>query len=324
MAGTKKAGDQRKLEGGSGCEIVDPYKTFRSLTSKFHQAYFKWHTKGQYEGVKEFERFEDVLIKPPVRERDDWYGEEMQIIDRHYRSLADSHALEIGCGDGNLTWKVAQRCMSLTSCDLDLQAVELTKLRLNDLGFLDNVRLFTGSIQDLMRDKQELYDIVFLVQVLEHVPARMQAELFDGAFNLVAPGGCLFVSTPNRWAVRDSHDTGKLFIHWLPRRIRTRIAKVMNWGVKGQDPCWPCPPVLHDYVSFRWMLRRVKALFGRDVLTSQMLFYPGMDEWFTAKEAQGVRGKKYVLRKIVKCTGRYLSLNYYFGNKVIFSKGRKQ
>lgn len=171
MGSTKMAGDERKLEAcGSGQETMEPYKTFRRLSSNFHRAYFEWHTKGQYEGVKEFEQFEDVVSKPPVRERDEWYYEEMRIIDRHYRSFVDSHVIEIGCGDGNLTWKIAQQCKSLTSCDLDPQAVELTKLRLKDLGLLNKVRMFTGSIKDLVHDKQEAYDIVFFVQVLEHVP----------------------------------------------------------------------------------------------------------------------------------------------------------
>ena len=53
-----------------------------------------------------------------------------------------------------------------------------------------------------------------------------------------------------------------------------------------------------------------------------MLFYPNADEWFKAKEAQGSKGGKYALQKIVRYLGKYFPLNYYFGSKVIFSKER--
>ena len=298
----------------------DPFKTFRSLSQDFQKAYFEWHTRGQYEGVQEFGRFEDVLTKPPLRERDDWYGEELRVIDRHYRPLIDSRILEIGCGDGNLTWKLAERSQSVVSCDVDPSAIELTRLRLKEKGLIGNVELLVGSADYLASEESEAYDVVFLVQVLEHMPASMQGGLFDSVLRLVAPGGCLFVSTPNRWAIRDSHDTGRLLIHWFPRRIRIPLAKAMKWGIKGQDPCWPSPPVLHDYTSYRWMLKRVESLFPGGMVPSRMLFYPTAEEWFREKVRIGSKGTKHIIRHAIRYLGDFFPLNYYFGDKVIFYK----
>ncbi len=293
----------------------DAQATFHSLSPEFHQAYFDWHSSGQYEGVGEFANVEQSYLRPPRRERDDWYSEELRIIDTYYRPLAGSRVLEIGCGDGNLTWKLARRCKSIDALDMDPGAVAVTKLRLRDLQ-ANNVDVSCRSGTD--GADAQTYDIVFFVQVLEHVPGWQQGELFDRVFSRVAPGGCLFISTPNRWYIRDTHDTNRLFIHWGPRWLRVPIARAMGWGIPGHDPAWPYPPVLHDYVSFRWMLRRARRAWPT-VKASAMSFYPSVDEWLTSRGQHGDAGKQSA-RRAMSVVGRVLPLNYYFGDKVIFSK----
>ena len=292
----------------------DPFATFRGLSHAFHEAYFAWHSSGQYEGVREFATVDDVVSRPPTRERDAWYGEELEVIDRVYRRLADSRVLEVGCGDGNLTWKIAPRCRSLLACDMDPAAVALTARRLEELA-LTNVELRACGAEAVTGS----FDVVFFVQVLEHVPGWEQGRLFDHVFNLVAPGGCLFVSTPNRWTLRDAHDTDRLFIHWWPRWVRVPIARRLQWGIASHDPAWPYPPVLHDYVSFRWMLRRARRAHAA-VEASQMSFYPSADDWFAARAARRGGRAMRMARQALRGASRLVPLNYYFGEKVIFSK----
>jgi SAM-dependent methyltransferase len=297
--------------------MIDPYQTFRGLSSAFHHAYFDWHSSGQYEGVREFDSVDDVVRRPPKRERDDWYRDECEVIDRSFRRLSDSRVLEIGCGDGNLTWKLANRVSRLRACDMDAGAVALTRSRLAELG-ITNADVRQGAAEDQVAD-DGLYDVVFFVQVLEHVPGWQQGRLFDHVFSLVAPGGCLFVSTPNRWTVRDVHDTGRLFIHWWPRWIRVPVARRLNWGLASHDPAWPYPPVLHDYVSFRWMWKRARRAHPR-VEASRMSFYPTADAWFAAKARQPASAIKRAARRVLRHAGRVAPLNYYFGEKAIFAK----
>jgi SAM-dependent methyltransferase len=297
---------------------TDPFATFRSLSPDFYRAYFTWHSTGQYEDVREFDRVEDVRARPPARERDDWYAEELRIVDSQYRPLATSRVLEIGCGDGNLTWKLARRCRQVVACDMDPGAVDVTSRRLRDLG-ITNAQLECRGGAEVRPEDRASYDIVFFVQVLEHVPGWMQGELFDAVFSLVAPGGCLFISTPNRWAIRDTHDTNRLFIHWPPRWIRVPVARTMKWGIRGQDPAWPYPPVLHDYVSFRWMLKRARQAWP-GVRASGMSFYPTAEEWLASRSGRSDGRVRRATRRLLAAAGRALPLNYYFGDKVIFSK----
>jgi hypothetical protein len=97
------------------------------------------------------------------------------------------------------------------------------------------------------------------------------------------------------------------------------IAKQMNWGIAGQDPAWPYPPVLHDYVSFRWMLRRARRAHP-NVEASAMSFYPSVDAWLAAKNRTRGGPVKQLARRALRHAGRIAPLNYYFGEKVIFSK----
>src|SRR5690349_3972153 len=120
---------------------MDPFATFRGLPREFHQAYYDWHSSGQYEGVREFGCLQDVLDRPPSRERDAHYEDELAVIDRYYKPLRESRVLEVACGDGNLTYKLASRAKSVVARDIDPVAIEVTRLRLRAMGLEDKVTL---------------------------------------------------------------------------------------------------------------------------------------------------------------------------------------
>ncbi|GAB3218793.1 hypothetical protein GCM10027454_07040 [Algoriphagus aestuariicola] len=301
------------------------FSEFRKLSSEFKQRYYAWHTEGQYIGSKESElSIEQIWNAPPPRESDDYYLTEVEIIDKYYRQLKDSSVLEIGCGDGNFTWKLAKRCKVLESWDVDPGAIELTRMRMRDLG-MTNADIKQFDINDIDLEKPaKKYDVVFFIQVLEHIPGWDQEEYFRKVFSLVnEDGGVLFISTPNRWTMRDNHDTGKLFIHWFPRFIKVPIAKAFGFGIPDHDPSWPYPPVLHDYVSFGWMKSRAKKFAGNgSVKLSRMEYFPTMDVWYEYKKNNAI-GTKQRIYKFVLGLGKLVNLNYYFGAKIIIQKNRK-
>jgi 2-polyprenyl-3-methyl-5-hydroxy-6-metoxy-1,4-benzoquinol methylase len=308
-----------------GISKIDKFSEFRKLSNEFREKYYTWHTEGQYIGSKESElSIEQIWNSPPPRESDDYYLTEVAIIDKYYRSLEDSSVLEIGCGDGNFTWKLAKRCKNLESWDVDPGAVELTQMRMHDLG-ITNTDIKRFDINDIDIDKpSKKYDIVFFIQVLEHIPGWNQEEYFRKVFSLVnEDGGVLFISTPNRWTVRDNHDTGKLFIHWFPRFIKVPMAKTFGFGLKDHDPSWPYPPVLHDYVSYGWMKTKAQKYVGDGLINiSRMEFFPNMDVWYEYKKNKAV-GMKNRIYKIVLGLGKFINLNYYFGDKIIIQKVKK-
>ena len=294
------------------------YNIFRT-SEDFRNRYFKWHIDGQYkDGIDSNKTKESFFNALPIRERDDYYLTELDVINHYYVKLTEASVLEIGCGDGNLTWKLAKRCKQLESWDLDSGGVALTKQRVKELLDIEVDAQVQDAVAAGLNPKKQ-YDIVFFVQVLEHIPHWDQEKAFKSVWNLVKPGGILFISTPNQWRPLDAHDTGWYFIHWLPRSIKVPLAKVLGIGLKTQDPSWPYPPVLHDYVSFHWMNRRVKK-WSPGSTASQMEFYPNAEVWFQNKAQKLGRGPKYAIAKAIQWAGKLLPLNYYFGVKVIFRK----
>ena len=296
----------------------EQYNIFRT-SEDFRKRYFTWHTDGQYkDGIDSHKTQAAFFNSLPNRERDDYYQTELDVIDSHYHKFADASVLEVGCGDGNLTWKLAQRCKQLESWDLDAGGVALTQQRVKELLHIDvNARVQDAVEAGLQPTKQ--YDVVFFVQVLEHIPHWDQEKAFKSIWNLVKPGGVLFISTPNQWRPLDAHDTGWYFIHWPPRFIKVPLAKAFGIGLKTQDPSWPYPPVLHDYVSFHWMCKRVKR-WSPGSTASQMEFYPNVDTWYAYKTQKIKGGAKLWVAKGIRVLGQFLPLNYYFGVKVIFRK----
>ncbi|MFC3415199.1 class I SAM-dependent methyltransferase [Algoriphagus hitonicola] len=300
------------------------FKTFQNLSSDFHKKYYRWHTSGQYEGAEESNlKFEELISNPPFRESNEYYSEELDMIDQFFVNLKDASVLELGCGDGNLTWKLANKCKYLESWDIDNGGVELTKQRLDELG-IKNVNILNKNVFEIDPEKvSKQFDVVLFIQVLEHIPSWDQEECFKKVFSLVnSDGGCLFISTPNRWTLKDSHDTGKYLIHWLPRFIKVPIAKVFGFGLKIHDPSWPYPPVLHDYVSFSWLKRKAKKFHKGKIRTSRMEYFPDMDVWYNIKtNKKGNRSK--LTYNLLKKVGKLVNLNYYFGSKVIIQKQQK-
>lgn len=296
----------------------EDYATFLGLSDTFFELYFRHHTTGQYEGVGEFFSIEDCRSSPPNRERDNFYTSELDSVEANGHNFATARVLEIGTGDGNLTWKIAKRASEVVSWDIDPTATAVAQERIDSLG-LENVSLQTVDM--LAADIcEKSYDIVFFVQVLEHVPAEVQGDMFRRVLSLVKPGGALFVSTPNRWVLKDCHDTGKYFIHWLPRRVRVPLAKKMGWGMLCHDPSWENASVLHDYVSYIWMNRAAKKYWGSATRCSAAEFYPTVEAWLSEKNSFEKSKFRKLLRYSMAIISLFIPLNFYLGSKVVFSR----
>ncbi|MFD4459844.1 class I SAM-dependent methyltransferase [Nocardia sp. NPDC058480] len=104
-------------------------------------------------------------------------------------------ALDIGCGDGLLARKLADRCDAVLGVDIDRQVID-------NAPAAPNVHLEQADFRDL----DQAFDIVTAVATLHHVPLR---EGLAALRTLVAPGGTLAVV--GLWKMHPLAD-----IHYLP------------------------------------------------------------------------------------------------------------
>ncbi len=105
------------------------------------------------------------------------------------------NVLDIGCGAGNNTLKLAQNT-SRFSCDLvDLSLPMLVRARKRvSTETTGNVRIFQGDFREVDLPEQR-YDVIFAAAVLHHLRDDQDWETaFNKIYSLTAPGGSVWIT----------------------------------------------------------------------------------------------------------------------------------
>jgi 2-polyprenyl-3-methyl-5-hydroxy-6-metoxy-1,4-benzoquinol methylase len=101
--------------------------------------------------------------------------------------------LDIGCGDGWVGLRLAQKGMRLDGIDLSEAQVELARGRAQALG-LDNTRFWCASAAELPQGVD--YEGVILHAALHHLNQAQRQDLLEHVGALLAPGGRLYMYEP--------------------------------------------------------------------------------------------------------------------------------
>ena len=149
-----------------------------------------------------------------------------KVVESVGRLVPEGRWLDVGAGSGMLL-ALARECGYEPAA---VEARESTAAALRARGFevASSMGLLSGS-----------YEVVSLCDVLEHVP-RPRDFLADAAA-LVATGGCLFLSSPNRqslaWEALDEADVNPYwseiehFHNFSYRQIRGELGRLGFWPV---------------------------------------------------------------------------------------------
>jgi SAM-dependent methyltransferase len=104
-----------------------------------------------------------------------------------FLSIAD-----IGCGDGRLLSEISKRIkgVQVTGIDYSNRAIALANALNPGLEFISR------DISELANEGRR-YDIVTLIEVLEHVPPESRKEFVTSLSKLVNPEGLIIISVPH-------------------------------------------------------------------------------------------------------------------------------
>jgi 2-polyprenyl-6-hydroxyphenyl methylase/3-demethylubiquinone-9 3-methyltransferase len=107
-----------------------------------------------------------------------------------FRPLAGKRALDVGCGAGLLAEPLARLGAAVTAIDAAPENIAVARAHVEGQGLSIDYRAVGVETLD------ERFDLVTCVEVIEHVadPAAFVANLV----RVLAPGGLLILSTPNR------------------------------------------------------------------------------------------------------------------------------
>lgn len=110
---------------------------------------------------------------------------------KKFDGFVEKSVLEVGCGPGRFLYECRKEGAIVTGVDPSPNAVRLAKQYFN-LDLLP--KMLEQAIQEQYLSPTT-FDLVFAFEVIEHL--KNPCEFLQNLFELLIPGGLLFVSTPN-------------------------------------------------------------------------------------------------------------------------------
>jgi SAM-dependent methyltransferase len=152
----------------------------------------------------------------------------------HYlrgRHAAGLSVLEIGCSFGHMTEYMAEQpeVAEIHGLDTDPVFVKIVRAKVEELG-LDRVKTVALLGNDETRHlpwPDGRFDLVLVVGVVEHLPARNRRAQVDEYYRVLARGGHIAIlDTPNRLFPLETHSIGLPLVQWLPPRLAHAYARL--------------------------------------------------------------------------------------------------
>jgi glycosyltransferase involved in cell wall biosynthesis len=147
--------------------------------------------------------------------------------------------LDFGCGAGASTLCLAKLFprSEIVGVELDPSLVELARRRSRHYGYT-HARIVRSPSALELPVGLGVFDAVILSAVYEHLLPKERARLLPQLWNLVKPGGVLFLNqTPHRYFPIETHTTGLPFINYLPDRLALGMARLLSGRIK-RDESW--------------------------------------------------------------------------------------
>jgi SAM-dependent methyltransferase len=146
-------------------------KDNKEIQKKFYDKAFEkecvWSDASFSESTKYFtDRFIDVAIKPESKK-----------------------ILEIGCGNGLLTFFLLKKEKNITAIDISKEAIKNIQEQFSKEIGERKLRLVCGDIISFLDNCEEKFDVIIGSGIIHHIEKKDWPELFSFAFEKLNPGG---------------------------------------------------------------------------------------------------------------------------------------
>lgn len=103
--------------------------------------------------------------------------------------------LDIGCGNGALSFFAASRGCKVLGVDVSERAISGCKFNAQRFGFGNDLRFEVEDFDNPREKITEKFDLVICCEVIEHL--RDDLRVLRYIYRMLKPGGILFLSTPS-------------------------------------------------------------------------------------------------------------------------------
>lgn len=158
--------------------------------------------------------------------------------------MTEPRVLEVGCGLGYLTYALRRAGYDALGLDVSPEAVASATRAFGQFYRAESIESYAAKCPDT-------FDAIVMVEVIEHLEDPV--KVLQGAMRLLAPGGSVIVSTPNRsffapgsnWAT----DLPPVHLWWLSEDSMRAIARRLGCDVSLVDFSEYSSryPILHVY-----------------------------------------------------------------------------
>jgi SAM-dependent methyltransferase len=123
----------------------------------------------------------------------------------------------------------------IVGIELEEKELRLARLRAEYLG-RSGVQFLRSPSGDSLPDGMGLFDYVIFSAVFEHLLPDERPMLLQKVWQIVKPGGILFLNqTPYRYSPLDTHTTGLPLINYLPDSLALWAAKRFSKHVRPHE-----------------------------------------------------------------------------------------
>lgn len=145
------------------------------------------------------------------------YDECVRLLTQETGSLKGLRVLDVGCGDGVLTWRLSQA--GAHACGVDLSEIAIRYARQQHARYKSDAEFFVSSCYD-MPFPEGHFDAIISSEVIEHVqePQKLLSEIN----RVLKRDGVAIISTPVRFT---EHPADKMHVtEWFPSEFQRLVS----------------------------------------------------------------------------------------------------
>ncbi len=169
------------------------------------------------------------------------------------KSLEECKLLDVGCGNGRLSISLSQRVKEVKGFDIKPNKLQRGRDKAEEFG-LHNVKFESKSVYEF--EEKEIYDIVIMNDVIEHVPDQERA--LEICLKALRIEGVYYIKTNNRlWPIEAHRHLP--FLSYLPRPLADKYVQLAGRG-EAYDNCF-----LPTYIEVKDMLNDLPVSYNFEV-----------------------------------------------------------